>query len=51
MSLGDVVDKLHDKHGLTHTGTTAESDLTILHVGFEQVNHLDTRSKHFLVSR
>ena len=49
MSLGNVVDKLHDKHGLTHTGTAKESDLTTLHVGFEQVNHLDTRGEHLLV--
>ena len=45
MSLGDVIDELHDQHRLTYAGTTEESDLTTLHVGLEQVDHLDTRRK------
>ena len=51
MSLGNVVDKLHDEHSLTYTSTTKESNLTTLHVGFQQVDHLDTCSKDLLLSR
>ena len=42
MSLGDVVNKLHDKHGLTDTGTTEETNLTAPSVGSEQVDNLNT---------
>ena len=51
MTLGDVVDKLHDKHRLTHTGTTEQANLTTLHVGLQQVNHLDTCGKNLLLCR
>ena len=51
MSLGDVVDKLHDEHRLSHTGTTEESDLTTLHVGLQQVDYLDTSSENLFLSR
>ena len=51
VSFGDVVDKLHDKHCLTYTGTSEESDFTTLHVGFEQVDNLDTGSQHLFVGR
>ena len=47
MTLGDVVDKFHDEHGLSHTGTAEETNLTALHVRLQQVNHLDTGIKHF----
>ena len=49
MSLGNVVDELHDKHGLSHSGTAEETNLTTFHVRLEQVDNLDTRCKHFLV--
>ena len=47
MTLGDVVDELHDEHGLAHTGTAEETDLATLAVGLEQVNHLDTGIEDF----
>ena len=51
MSLCNVVDKLHDEHGLTYTSTTEESDLTTLHVGLKQVDHLDTCGQDLLLGR
>ena len=47
MTLGDVVDKLHNEHCLAHTGTSEKTDFTTLAVGFEKVNHLDTCIKDF----
>ena len=41
MRLGDVVDQLHDQHGLADTGTTKETDLTSLGVGAQEINDLD----------
>ena len=46
MALGDVVDKLHNQHRLTHTGTTEETDLTTLRIGLQKVNHLDACGEH-----
>ena len=51
MTLGNVVDELHDEHRLTYTGTTEESNLTTLHVGFQQVDDLDTRRQNLLLRR
>ena len=51
MTLCDVVDELHDEHGLTHTSTAEETNLTTFQVRLEQVDHLDTRSKDFLLRR
>jgi len=42
MKLGDVVNQLHDKHGLADTGTTEESNLTTLGVGSQKVDNLNT---------
>ena len=42
MKLSDVVDKLHDKHGLADTGTTEKTNLTTLGVRAEQIDNLDT---------
>ncbi len=42
MAFRDVVDELHDKHGLAHTCTAEEADLAALAVGLEQVDHLDS---------
>ena len=30
MSFGNVVDKLHDEHGLAHSGATKQADLSAL---------------------
>ena len=51
MSFGDVIDKFHDKNRLTNTSTTKQTNLTTLHIGFQEVDNLDARSQHFLVGR
>ena len=43
----DVVDQFLNQNGLTHTRTAKETDLTALGIGFDQVDHLDTREQHF----
>ena len=47
MTFGDIVDELHDKHCLTHTGTAEKTDFTTLAVRLEKVNHLDTGKEDF----
>ena len=47
MAFGNIVDKLHDKHGLAHTGTTEQTDLTALTVRLKKVYHLYTGIEHF----
>lgn len=42
---GDVVDQLHDNHGLAHPGTTEQTDLAALRVRREEVHHLGTCKK------
>ena len=49
VSLGNVVDQLHDKDSLADSGTTEETDLASLTVGGEQVDNLDTGDKDFLL--
>ena len=39
--LGDVVDQLHDQHGLADAGPAEQADLAALGVGGEQVHDLD----------
>merc|ERR1711878_85476 len=51
VSLGNVVDQLHDKHSLAHSSTAEETDLASLTVGGEHVNDLDTGDKDFLLDR
>ena len=41
VSLSDVVNQLHDEHGLTDTSTTEETNLTTLGVGAQKVDNLD----------
>ena len=48
MFLGYVVDKLHDKYGLTYTGTTEQTNLPPFGIRFKQVDNLDTGKQHFL---
>lgn len=45
MRLGNVVDELHDKHGLADTGTTKQTDLATLRVRRKEVDDLDTRDE------
>jgi hypothetical protein len=44
--LGNVVDKLHDKHGLADTSTSEETNLTSTSVWVNKVNNLDTSYKN-----
>ena len=41
MRLGDVVDQLHDDHGLADAGAAEQADLAALGVGRQQVDDLD----------
>lgn len=41
VSLGDVVNQLHDKHSLSDSGTTEETDLSSLGVGGEEIDDLE----------
>ncbi len=41
--LGEVVDQLHDQHGLADAGAAEEADLAALDVGRDQIDHLDSR--------
>jgi hypothetical protein len=41
--LGDVVDELHDEHGLADAGATEQTDLPALAVRSEKVDDLDAR--------
>ena len=51
MTLGNVVNQLHDEHCLSYTGTTKESDLTTFHIRFEQVDNLNTCGKDLFLCR
>ncbi len=46
MAFGDIVDKLHDEHGLTHTGTAEQTDFATFAIWLEQVDDLDARGKN-----
>ena len=48
MFLGNVVDEFLDEHGLAHAGTAEQADLAALQVGFQQVDHLDSRGQDLL---
>jgi len=45
MSLGDIVNKLHDEHSLSDTSTTEESNLTSSGVGCEEIDNLNTSNE------
>jgi hypothetical protein len=51
VSLGDVVDQLHNQHGLADTSTTEETDFTTSSVGSKQINNLDTSDENLLTGR
>ena len=42
----DVVDQLHDQHGLAHAGAAEQPGLAALEVGLEQVDDLDPGLEH-----
>ena len=45
-ALGHVVDELHNEHGLPHTGTSEETNLSALGIGFQQVDDLDSGGQY-----
>ncbi len=45
VGLGDVVDELHDQHGLADAGTAEQADLAALSIRREQVDDLDARDE------
>ena len=49
MGLGDVVDELHDKHSLSDTSTTEESNLASLGIGGKQIDDLDSSDENLLL--
>merc|ERR1719225_1282077 len=49
MSLGHVVNQLHDQDSLAHTSSTEETNLTSLGVGSQQVDNLDTSDQDLLL--
>ena len=42
MSLGDVVDKLHNQHGFSDTSSSEETDLSSSRIRSKEINDLDT---------
>jgi hypothetical protein len=44
--LADVVDELHQEHGLADAGAAEQADLAAAAVGGEQVDDLDARHQH-----
>ena len=50
MPFGDVIDEFHDQHGLTHTGTTEQTNFTTFHIRLKQVDDFNTGRKHLLMS-
>ena len=45
VALSDVVDQLHDRHGLAHAGTAEQTDFTALGIGAEKVDNFNTCAK------
>lgn len=43
MSLGNIVDKLHDKHSLSNTSASKEPNLASLLVGSQHVDNLQSK--------
>ena len=42
MLFGDIVDKFHDKHGLTYSRTSEQTDLTAFGIRAQKVDDLDS---------
>ena len=49
VSLGNIVDKFHDKDSLADSSATKETNLASLTAGGEQVDDLDTSDKDFML--
>lgn len=50
VSLGNVVDQLHDKDSLADSGTAEKTDLTSLGVRGQQIDDLDTKTRNKIVT-
>ena len=48
MTVGNVVDKLHDEHRLAHTSATKEAYLATLRERLDEVDNLDTSVENLL---
>ena len=51
MRLGDVVDQLHDQHGLADAGAAEQADLAALGVRRQQIDDLDAGDEDFRFGR
>jgi len=51
MRLGDIIDQLHDNHGLADTGAAKQADLAALGVRRQQVDDLDAGFQDFRFRR
>ena len=51
MRLGDVVDQLHDQHGLADAGAAEQADLAALGVRREQIDDLDAGDQDLCLGR
>ena len=51
MRLGDVVDQLHDDHGLADAGAAEQTDLAALGVRREQIDDLDAGDQDLSLGR
>mmetsp|Transcript_1894 Transcript_1894/g.4937 ORF Transcript_1894/g.4937 Transcript_1894/m.4937 type:complete len:420 (+) Transcript_1894:579-1838(+) len=49
VALGDVVDELHDEHGLADAGAAKQANLSAASVGRQQVHDLDAGHQHLLL--
>jgi hypothetical protein len=45
VGLGDVVDQLHDDHGLADPGPAEKANLAAPRIGLDQIDHLDARDQ------
>ena len=51
MSLGHIVNQLHDKYGLADASTAEKTNFTSLGIGSQQIDHLDASDQNFLLHR
>ena len=49
--LGDVVDELHDEHGLADAGAAEQPDLAALGIGRQQIDNLDAGDEDLRLGR
>ncbi|OAV74281.1 hypothetical protein Barb7_02235 [Bacteroidales bacterium Barb7] len=47
MLFGDIIDQLHNQHGLPDTGTAEQADFSPFQIRSQQIDHFDTGKKDF----